>query len=111
MAATYGHGPICLCLSFCLDDLTDDAASPLHVPPQPLVLPDDSPSIVHAKFQLIVVSNLSNGGHFKALASPLFALFFDASHIDPPSERTDDSKNKSDGHGLRMALGSGGAMI
>jgi len=41
-------------LSLLVNDLTDDTASPLHVLPQPRVLPD-SPSIVHADFKLIVV--------------------------------------------------------
>ena len=52
IVATYGHDRIPLSLIFFqlkFDDLTDDTASLLHVPPQPRVLPD-SPSIVHANF-------------------------------------------------------------
>ena len=40
---------------------------------------------------------MQNGGHPKAQASPLSALFFDPSNFAPPSERTDDSKRNSNG--------------
>jgi len=40
---------------------------------------------------------LKKGGSFKALASPLFALFFNPSHFDPPSKQSNNSKCKSDG--------------
>jgi hypothetical protein len=40
---------------------------------------------------------MQNGGHPKAQASPLSALFFDPFNFAPPSKRTDDSEHKSDG--------------
>jgi hypothetical protein len=40
---------------------------------------------------------LQNGGHPKAQASPLSALFFGPFNFAPPSERTDYSEHKSDG--------------
>jgi len=56
-------------------------------------------------------SLLQNGGHPKALASPLFALFFDPSHFAPPKREPTTANASPMAHGLRMALGSGGAMI
>ena len=78
--------------------------SPLHILPQPRILPN-SPSIVHADFQLIVVCKLVKWRRSKALVSPLFALFFNPSHFDPPSKQTDDSKCKSDGSRLAHGVG------
>jgi hypothetical protein len=69
---------------------------PPHVPPLPRVLPDSPPSSTPTYNWLLCVI-LQNGGHPKAQASSLFALFFDPSNFTPPSERTDDSKRNSNG--------------
>ena len=76
---------------------------PPHIPPQPRVLPD-SPFVFHADFKLIVAC-LQNGGHPKAQASPLSALFFVPSNFAPPSERNDKSVRNP--NNLRPAHGVG----
>ena len=83
---------------------------PPHVPPLPRVLPDSPPSSKPTYNWLLCVI-LQNGGHPKAQASSLFALFFDPSHFAPPKREPTTANASPMAHGLRMALGSGGAMI
>ena len=77
MAATHGHGPKPLSKfsSISFDDLAGDTASPLHVPPQPRIIPD-FPSIVHADLLLIVVYKFTKVASMVERSCELCSLTF-----------------------------------